>query len=137
MKTKRHNIKIVGRVTYGNGLGHSIGFPTANIEPAAPLEDVADGVWAGSAQVGDSSYVTVVNIGYRPTIALAQGHRIEAHLIDFEGDIYGQPISLNLHYHLRGEQKFASLASLSEQIALDKEQALALMTTENNNENNK
>jgi len=130
VKTKRHNIKIVGRVTYGNGLGHSIGFPTANIDPTAPLTDLADGVWAGRAQVGENTYTAVVNIGYRPTITISQGHRIEAHLVDFEGDIYGQPISLNLHYHLRGEQKFASLNELSKQIALDKEQALALMASD-------
>lgn len=127
MKTKLHNIKIVGRVTYGNGLGHRIGFPTANIEPTSSMEGVSDGVWAGYASVCGQSYIAVVNIGYRPSVTDKGSHRIEAHLVDFDHNIYGADISLQLLHHIRAEQKFPSLEALAQQIALDKEQTLRLL----------
>lgn len=127
-KTNRQSIKIVGKVTYGNGLGHHLGFPTANIEPSTPLEGVEDGVWAGRVLVGESEYMTVVNIGHSPSVVIGGGRRIEAHIIGFEGNLYGKTLTLTLLYHLRAEQRFPSKEALVEQIARDREQAIALLS---------
>lgn len=128
MKTNRQNIKIVGTVTYGNGLGRGFGFPTANIVPNQPYGEVADGVWAARAVVGDAEYDCVVNIGYSPSVVEHGGRRIEAHIVGFEGDLYNREITITLLYHLRPERKFPSREELIEQITRDREEAIALLT---------
>lgn len=127
MKTNSQNIKIVGRVTYGNGLGQHLGFPTANISPEEPLADVADGVWAGSVVIDGRHYVAVVNIGYSPSVVEQGAHRIEAHIVGFEGNLYGATLTLTLHYHLRPERKFPSREALVEQIARDRDEAVKML----------
>lgn len=131
MKTNRQTIKIVGRVIYGNGLGHRLGFPTANIEPYAPLEGVEDGVWAGRAEVEGESLLTVVNIGRSPSVVAEGGRRVEAHIIDFDGSLYDKELTVTLLHHLREERKFPSREALVEQITRDKAQAIELLTKEN------
>jgi riboflavin kinase/FMN adenylyltransferase len=128
LKTNHQTIKIVGKVTYGNGLGHKLGFPTANIEPQAPLEGVAEGVWAGYATVGSEDYMAVVNIGRSPSVVESGRLRVEVHIIGFEGNLYNKELSISLLEHLRPEQKFPSKEALVEQIARDKAQAIALLT---------
>lgn len=127
-KTNRQNIKIVGRVTYGNGLGQKLGFPTANIEPSHPLPKVADGVWAGFAEVEGKPYESVINIGYSPSVVENGARRIEAHIVGFEGNLYGQEITLYLVYHLREERKFGSREELVAQIERDRNKALDLLS---------
>lgn len=128
MKTNHQTIKIIGRVTYGNGLGHHLGFPTANIEPYAPLDGVEDGVWAGYALVEGATYRTVVNIGRSPSVVAEGGRRVEAHIIGFEGNIYRKELTVTLLYHLREERKFPSREALVEQITRDRDQAIELLT---------
>ncbi len=127
VKTNPQSIKIVGRVTYGNGLGRLLGFPTANIDPCEPLVGVSDGVWAGSVRVAEREYVAVVNVGYSPSVVEGGAHRVEAHIVGFEGDLYGATLTLNLCHHLRSERRFASREALVEQIGRDRDEAVALM----------
>jgi riboflavin kinase/FMN adenylyltransferase len=76
---------------------------------------------------GGQSSFGVANIGRRPTINDGQESRLEVHLFDFEGDLYGQTLSVALHALLRGEQRFDGLDALKAQIARDAEQARHLL----------
>ncbi|GAC1344974.1 MAG: bifunctional riboflavin kinase/FAD synthetase [Acetobacteraceae bacterium] len=116
-----------GVVAHGDQRGRTIGFPTANIPLGAHLEP-ARGVYAVAARLGDGSVVPgVANIGRRPTVGDGQESRVEAHLFDWSGDLYGQEVAVALHDYLRPEQKFASFDALRAQIALDAGQARAVL----------
>lgn len=117
-------------MTYGNGLGKGFGFPTANIVPQHALPSVEDGVWAGVVEIGGKEYQSVINIGYSPSVVAQGARRIEAHIIGFEGDLYGRDITLRLLYHLRSERKFPSREELIEQIGRDREHAIELLSAE-------
>lgn len=117
-------------MTYGNGLGKGFGFPTANIVPSEESAEVADGVWAGVAEIGGTEYRSVINIGYSPSVVERGARRIEAHIIGFEGDLYGKVITIHLLYHLRPERKFPSRGELIEQIGRDREHAIELLSAE-------
>lgn len=112
-----------GRVISGDGLGRQLGFPTANLD-AAGLALPPGGVYAVHARVASEVHRAVLNIGFRPTLA-GPGSRlqVEAHLLDFAGDLYGQEMEITLVEKLREEQKFNSTVALSRQIARDIELA--------------
>ena len=110
---------VAGTVTRGDGLGRQLGFPTANLE-ATGLVLPPHGVYAVWAQVKGARHRAVLNIGLRPTLKDPNPQlRVEAYLIDFEGDLYGQELELGFVEKLRAEQQFASLADLRQQIAQD------------------
>ncbi len=112
-----------GPVTHGDKRGRTIGFPTANVPLGRHLEP-ARGVYAVRARLADGTTVPgVANIGRRPTVNEGTESRVEAHLFDFEGDLYGQEIAVGLHAFLRAERKFASFDDLRAQIVADAEQA--------------
>lgn len=100
-----------GPVVRGNGIGHTIGFPTANIVPAAGKLLPKPGVYAAEG--------ALVNIGTNPTVG--NDHlTIEAYLLDYQGgDLYGQTLNLHLVRRIRDERKFASLEELQAQIRQD------------------
>jgi len=106
-----------GEVVHGAGRGGSLGFPTANIKTALPLPLPA-GVYVGRADVGSAVYPAVVNIGVRPTFGDSES-TVEAHLIDFTGDLYGRRLRLTFLRRLREERKFPSVEALRAQIAAD------------------
>lgn len=109
--------QIRGRVAHGDKLGRTIGFPTANVALKRQVSPVG-GVFAVEVICSGNTYQGVANVGARPTI---NGHeaRLEVHLFDFSGDIYGQHVSVQLHHKIREEQKFASFDALKEQIQQD------------------
>lgn len=116
-----------GPVTHGDKRGRTIGFPTANIPLGQHLEP-ARGVYAVVATLPDGSRVDgVANIGRRPTVNEGPESRVEAHLFDWAGDLYGQEISVALHGFLRTERKFGSFDELKTQIALDAEAARGML----------
>lgn len=120
---------IRGVVAHGDKRGRTIGFPTANVALGRHLEP-ARGVYAVMVALPDGSCRKgVANIGRRPTVNEGPESRLEVHLFDFAGDLYGQEIGVALHAYLRGEQKFAGLDALRAQIAVDAEQARALLGT--------
>lgn len=116
-----------GVVSHGDKRGRTIGFPTANVPLGRHLEPTR-GVYAVNAKLADGSVVPgVANIGRRPTIDEGLQSRVEAHLFDWEGDLYGQEIAVSLHAFLRAEQKFASFDGLRAQIATDAAEARAVL----------
>jgi riboflavin kinase/FMN adenylyltransferase len=115
---------IEGSVTEGHQVGRHIGFPTANLLPASPDKLVpADGVYIVRATVRGEHRRGILNIGHRPTLHNGPERSIEVHLLEFEGDLYGQPLRIELMKFLRPERKFDSIEALTEQIKLDKQQA--------------
>jgi riboflavin kinase/FMN adenylyltransferase len=110
---------LAGMVVRGDGLGHQLGFPTANLD-AAGLALPPHGVYAVHAEAGGKTYRAVLNIGLRPTLQNPNPQlRVEAHLIDFTGELYGQEMEVAFVERLRAEKQFASLAELRQQIAQD------------------
>ena len=106
-----------GLVSEGQKLGRTLGFPTANFA-LGPLIEPRCGVYATRAIVGGKTYDAVSNFGRRPTIGDG-APLFETHLLDFEGDLYGREIDVELIEFLRDEQKFDGLDALKEQIAAD------------------
>ena len=110
---------LAGTVVRGDGLGHQLGFPTANLDTAG-LALPPNGVYAVHAEVRGKRHRAVLNIGHRPTLqSPAPQLRVEAHLIDFAGELYGQELEVTFVEKLRPEKKFPSLADLRAQIARD------------------
>ncbi|HEY3931039.1 MAG TPA: bifunctional riboflavin kinase/FAD synthetase [Verrucomicrobiae bacterium] len=110
---------ISGLVVEGDKLGHKLGFPTANLD-ATNLILPPNGVYSGFTFVRGKSYRVALNIGLRPTVAANKPQlRVEAHLLDFSGELYGEELEIEIGEKLRDEKKFASPKELSEQIARD------------------
>lgn len=129
-----------GTVQTGRGLGHTLGFPTANLLPAPELVLPRDGVYAVRATLGGQAmpvpteagtvahtvrrYMGVCNIGTRPTVG---GHRrtVETWLSGFDGDLYGRTLTVEFYCRLRDEKSFPSLEALKEEIFRNQAQAEA------------
>ena len=113
--------EVRGVVTPGDRRGRTIGFPTANIPTTPDLQVPADGVYAAWYVRDDGAqYPAAVNIGKRPTFYDdAERSLIEAHLIGFRGDLYGESAKVRFVRRLRGEKKFDGVDSLKQQLVKD------------------
>lgn len=115
---------LLGRVERGDERGRKLGFPTANLalhhEVTPPR-----GVYVGRVEVDGVRYRALINIGVRPTFKGVPEEKVEAHLLGFEGDLYGRVLEVELLRRLRDERKFASVDELIAQIRADREAALA------------
>lgn len=109
---------VSGEVIHGEARGRKIGFPTANIAVPESLVIPANGVYAGWGILGDERFMAVTNIGMRPTFD-GQSVTVEAHLLDFDRDIYGQNLTFTFETRLRSEMKFSGIDALIAQIADD------------------
>jgi riboflavin kinase/FMN adenylyltransferase len=114
--------QVRGEVVHGDGRGRELGWPTANVVPDERLIRPDQGVYAARA----NGHPAAVNIGVRPQFETGRGVLIEAHLIDFDEDLYGQELRLDFLDRLRGEKLFASVDALVEQIGRDVERAREL-----------
>ena len=113
-------LRIPGTVEPGAGRGHSIGVPTANLDVWEERACPANGVYAALAGLGDEKYKAVVNIGRRPTFDAGETvNTIEAHLIDFDADLYGERLTLDFVASIRSERKFDNVEKLVAQISSD------------------
>ena len=139
-----------GEVVDGYKEGRKMGFPTANICPTDTDKLIpADGVYAVYVYVDDNNnenrhsdennsqfsilnsqfaYMGMLNIGHRPTMNNGKERSIEVHILDFEGDLYGQSLQIEFVKHLRDEQTFANIEELTAQLHKDKEQVKNLLT---------
>lgn len=109
-----------GFVVRGDGRGRQLGFPTANVARADGIVRPAEGVYAGVAVLDDGRRLrTAVSVGTNPTFAGVREVRIEAHLIDFDEDLYGRRITVEFHRFLRGQEVYTSLDGLIAQIHAD------------------
>lgn len=121
--------RILGRVIHGNELGRTIGFPTANIRLHRQVNPVK-GVYAVKVRLKSGAFFNgVANIGTRPTIN-GVNQLLEAHLFDFQGDLYGQWLDIELCHKIRNEMKFPSFDDLKAQIAQDVETAKNVFKTD-------
>jgi riboflavin kinase / FMN adenylyltransferase len=111
-----------GAVVVGDRRGKSIGFPTANVVPDPAVVVPGRGVYAGFVRVGKDVYAACTNVGVAPTFERGEG-RIEAHLLDFEGDLYGRVVDVSFVRRIRAEKRFSGVDELKEQIARDVEEA--------------
>ena len=110
---------ISGRVVKGDRVGRQLGFPTANLEVTG-LVLPPNGVYAGLAKVKKKSYRVALNIGFRPTMAsAARPLSVEAHLLDFAGNLYGEELAVEIGRKVRKEREFASSSELRRQIGRD------------------
>ena len=123
--------EIDGRVEIGDKLGRTIGFPTANIGLADYLRP-APGVYAVRAGIEDGTathwFDGAANLGWRPTVG-GKDLRLETHLFDFSGDLYGKHLRVALIERLRAEQRFAGLDALKAQIAVDCQKAREILAS--------
>ena len=109
--------RIRGQVTHGAGRGRRLGFATANLSDVQTLIPGA-GVYAGRAEVQGKTYQAAINIGSNPTFGEHQ-LKIEVHLLDFSGSIYGDLLEVDVLHRIRDVETFASLEQLKKQLRMD------------------
>ncbi len=122
-----YNFMLNGTVVKGNGLGKTINFPTANISIAENYKLIPKkGVYIINSLINNEPVFGMMNIGKKPTV---QGKKktIEVHLFDFNKDLYGQKMQINLLKRIRNEEKFDSIQELQNQLKKDREYALAYL----------
>lgn len=111
-----------GEVVVGDRRGRSIGFPTANVLPDTEAVVPARGVYAGYVRFGEKEYAACTNVGVAPTFGRAES-RVEAYLLDFEGDLYGRVVDVSFLKRIREERRFSGVDELIGQIRRDVEEA--------------
>ncbi|WAH39157.1 riboflavin kinase [Alicyclobacillus dauci] len=115
---------ITGPVIHGAGVGHQLGFPTANLGGLDEFALPAPGVYEGIAEIhsspleGNTFWYTLISVGYRPTVN-GKSYEIEAYLLDFDGDLYGKDLSVSFIRRARDEIKFSGVDALIAQMHLD------------------
>lgn len=115
-----YNLK--GKIIFGERLGSKIGFPTANLQIIDMHKLIpALGVYAVRVNVHDQSYKGMLNIGKRPTVSQNEKVSVEVHILDFEGDIYGELVEILFVKRVRDEVKFSSVDDLVIQLGKDKQ----------------
>ena len=120
---------VSGVVIPGKQLGRTLGIPTANILLEEGLVVPKFGVYACRIHLNGRDYAAVTNVGTRPTVG-GVGVTVEPWLLDFEGDLYGQEITLEFHRFLRPEEKFPGLEALKAQINRDAQETRTYFDTE-------
>ena len=122
-----YNYMLNGTVINGKKLGGKIGFPTANLDIKEAYKLVPKtGVYVIKTTINNVLFSGMMNIGFRPTVS-GKHQTIEAHLFDFDKDLYGKNITIELLYFLRDEKKFDSVEDLIVQLNLDKENAISYL----------
>ncbi len=111
---------IEGTIVRGDGRGRELGFATANLEAAPHTAVPAIGIYAGWAHVDGERFAAAISVGYNPTFSDARDRvRIEAHLLDFDRDVYGRPLRIEFTHRLRGEERYGSIEELVAQVHRD------------------
>jgi len=122
-----YNYGLCGTVIHGNKLGRTIGFPTANLMLAFKLKLLPqDGVYAALAIFKGKTYKAMLNIGFKPTV-LSSERSIEVHLLDFDQEIYGEYLEVELVRKIRNEKTFPDLNSLKMQLEQDRNTVIKLL----------
>lgn len=112
-----------GVVVHGDKIGRTLGFPTANLQIEEGKLLPKDGVYVVKVLVGNSTHLGLLSIGFRETVSQTKEHRVEVNILDFEGDLYGQFLEVDVLGFIRNEKKFNSLEELIEAMNHDKEYA--------------
>lgn len=119
-------VSLQGQIVSASKRGKSLGFPTANIAVRPDLTLPADGVYATRAYLRETPYLAITNIGIRPTFG-ENVRRIEVYILDFQEDIYGELLHIELVHRLRGEHAFPTVADLVAQMQQDVEEARRIL----------
>ncbi len=114
-----HPFIIMGEVVHGKALGRTVGMPTANVGVPENKIKPIDGVYATLGHVAGGVYKSLTNIGRRPSVDSHDYVTIEAFLLDFKKDIYGEPFLLEVHKFIRGVRKFDNLEEVQQQVQVD------------------
>lgn len=114
-----------GEVVVGDRRGRTIGFPTANVVPDPAVVVPERGVYACLVRVGEDVFPACTNVGVAPTFGREES-KIEAHLLDFEGDLYGRIVEVRFLQRIRAEKRFSGVEELKEQIGRDADEARRL-----------
>lgn len=118
-----------GRVAHGDARGRTLDFPTANLLPQDGYITPGHGVYACTVRTADGAeHLAATNVGVRPQFVTGRGVLVEAHLLDFDEDLYGQPLRVRFHKRLRGERRFDSVDALVEQMHSDVAQTRSLLS---------
>jgi riboflavin kinase/FMN adenylyltransferase len=122
--------EVRGVVARGDQRGRELGFPTANVSVPGDILLPADGIYAGWYERADGSvHASAISLGRRPTFyEEAHASLLEAHLLDFDGDLYGEAAKVRFVARLRGEERFDDVDALVAQIERDCDQARAILT---------
>lgn len=120
--------RLQGRVISGASRGGKLGFPTANLEIDPEQALPTDGVYVSQAYINGEAHKSMTYVGKNPTFG---GHQctVEVYILDYEGDLYGSELEVDLIERLRGEQQFATAEELKQQIAKDVKQGRAILNS--------
>lgn len=111
---------ISGEIVHGDKIGRQLGYPTANIKMNSEKKILPpNGVYASRVHLNSGIFYGMLNIGFRPTINTKNEFRIEVNIFDFDKEIYGENIRVEILFRLRGEQRFQNKFELSNQLSLD------------------
>ncbi|PHQ57621.1 MAG: riboflavin biosynthesis protein RibF [Lutibacter sp.] len=122
-----YNYMITGTVVKGKKLGQKIGFPTANIQLRETYKLLPKtGAYVVKSEIENQTVFGMMNIGFRPTVS-GENQTIEIHFFDFNKDLYGTILQIDVLAYLRDEQKFDSITSLTNQLQKDKQNSLEII----------
>lgn len=116
--------KMSGTIIKGSQIGHTYGFPTANLQLDDTYVCPKGGVYIGIVCLHQRKYGAIINIGNNPTFNYQQHISIEAHILDFDQDIYGETCSFEFFQFIRSEERFPSKDALIQQLQKDRQQAI-------------
>jgi riboflavin kinase/FMN adenylyltransferase len=125
-----YQYKMEGIVVKGRQLGDTIGFPTANLEIIGQRKLIPqNGVYAVTVSIDNSIYQGMMNIGNRPTVETNGERKVEVHILNFSGNLYGKKLQISCVDRIRDEKKFTSLDELKSQLKEDKNQIKSLLSS--------
>ncbi|MDO8568227.1 MAG: bifunctional riboflavin kinase/FAD synthetase [Dehalococcoidales bacterium] len=124
--------RLGGNVVSGSGRGTGLGFPTANLAAPMPQALPADGVYATWAHLNGTPHPSLTNIGTCPTFGGVE-RRVEVHIIDYHGDLYGRDLKVDFVDRLRAEKQFGNVEELKKQMADDMKRGKAILAAGGNN----
>lgn len=125
-----HPFAIQGKVVPGDGIGQTLGFPTANIEPLERQVIPPKGVYAVTVKLDGASWIGAMNIGIRPTVD-GRENLAEVYIVGFSGNIYGRELRVVFHHRLRDELRFRDVDALKRQIQADVQRIVEMLSTGN------
>jgi len=120
------SFSLQGRVTTGAGRGSELGFPTTNLDIDPKQALPAEGVYVTWAHIDDKAYQSMTNIGRRPTFG-GNGRTVETYILNYQGNLYGRELKIDIVERLRGEKRFDTVEELKKQIAEDIKQGRAIL----------
>ncbi len=119
---------ITGRIVHGKGIGRTVGMPTANLLPSSSSMIPPEGVYASVVHLRSGTYIGVTNIGPRPSVDNSPRETVETNILDFDSDIYGEDMVLDVMTYLRPVRKMADLEEVKRQVDEDKERARTILS---------